>query len=92
MTSIQRIAILGAGVSGGQLAALFSNAGFDTLLFDTSQELAEQQLKKLHAMSPSPFFSERCANRITPCNYDVHLELLKEVDWVIEAIVEHFET
>lgn len=92
MTSIQRIAILGAGVSGGQLAALFSNAGFDTLLFDTSQELAEQQLQRLRATSPSPFFSERCANRITACNYDDHLERLKEADWVIEAIVERFET
>ncbi|MGH1365330.1 MAG: 3-hydroxyacyl-CoA dehydrogenase NAD-binding domain-containing protein [Calditrichia bacterium] len=91
MTSIKRVAILGAGVSGGQLAALFSNAGFETLLYDLTQELVEEQLKHLQETVPSPFFSARCARKVKACNYREHLAELATVDWVIESIVERPE-
>ena len=41
-SNIERVAVLGAGVMGAQLAAHFSNAGIPSFLFDISQEVAEK--------------------------------------------------
>ena len=45
MPEIKTIGVCGAGVMGGQLAAFFAGAGFKTLLFDLTQELAEKGLQ-----------------------------------------------
>ena len=39
---IEKVAILGAGVMGGQIAAHLANAGIPSLAFDMNQELAEK--------------------------------------------------
>ena len=36
--SFSKIAVLGSGTMGGQIAAHFANLGFDVVMFDTSKE------------------------------------------------------
>lgn len=88
---IEKVAVLGAGVMGAQIAAHLSNAGIRSFLFDVSQEIAESGFKAAVALKPAPFYNPRTASLITPCNYDAHLEKLSEVDWVVEAIVERLD-
>ncbi len=36
--AFSKIAVLGSGTMGGQIAAHFANLGFDVVMFDTSEE------------------------------------------------------
>ncbi|MFQ6082221.1 MAG: 3-hydroxyacyl-CoA dehydrogenase NAD-binding domain-containing protein [Candidatus Aminicenantia bacterium] len=91
MVGIKKIAVLGAGVMGSQLAAHFSNAGYPVLLYDLNQELAEVGLKKALEAKPPAFYHKDFARLIAPCNYEEHLDLLAECQWVIEAIAERLD-
>ncbi|MBW9266508.1 MAG: 3-hydroxyacyl-CoA dehydrogenase/enoyl-CoA hydratase family protein [Candidatus Thiodiazotropha sp. (ex. Lucinisca nassula)] len=93
----KRVAILGAGVMGAQIAAHFTNAGIPSLLFDLPKEgmdksaIAKQAIKSLMKQKPEPLAVATNASRITPCNYDDDLEKLIDCDLVIEAIAEKME-
>jgi 3-hydroxyacyl-CoA dehydrogenase len=88
---IEKVAILGAGIMGSQLAAHLANTKTQTLLFDVSQEKADLGLKSVQEMKPAAFFSPYNATYITQCNYEDHLHKIAEVDWVIEAIIEQLD-
>ena len=88
---IEKVAVLGAGVMGAQLAGHLANAGIPSLLFDISQELAEKGVEVLGKLKPAPLYKPKNSQLITPCNYDDHLELLKEADWILEAVAERLD-
>ena len=56
--NIKKIAVLGAGTMGSQIAAHFANASVPSLLLDMPG-LAAQALDKLKKMDPAP----RCSTR-----------------------------
>ena len=91
MSEIRTIGVCGAGVMGSQLAALFASAGFDVLLFDLNQELSEKGIAGALKAKPAAFYHKRFAKKIKPCNYEEHLPLVAECDWVIEAIAERLD-
>ncbi len=94
--SVSKVAVLGAGVMGAQIAAHFNNAGFESILFDLPRErgdknaLVNQSLKQLKKMRPSPLAYPNMTG-ILPANYEDDLESLKNCDLVIEAISENIE-
>lgn len=89
--AIKKIAVLGTGVMGSQIAAHFANAGIPVLAFDISQKIAEKGLQALQNLKPSPYFEVKSSSRITPCNYKEHLERLDEADWIIETVIENLD-
>ncbi|MFQ6614126.1 MAG: 3-hydroxyacyl-CoA dehydrogenase/enoyl-CoA hydratase family protein [Fidelibacterota bacterium] len=88
---INRVAVLGAGVMGAQLAGHLANAGIPSLLFDLSQELAEKGLKTLTTLKPAPLYKPKNADLITPCNYKDHGEKINTADWILEAVAERLD-
>ena len=88
---IEKVAVLGAGVMGAQIATHLSNAGIPSLLFDMNQELAVNGLEGMQKLKPSPVYNPKTLGLITPCNYDEHLDRIAEVDWVIEVIAERLD-
>ncbi len=94
---IRKVAVLGAGVMGAQIAAHLVNAGVDTVLFDLAAKegpangIVDKALANLQKLSPAPYASKSLAGAITAANYDQHLELLKECDLIIEAIAERMD-
>ena len=84
----EKAAVLGAGVMGAQLAGHFANAGIPTLLFDISQDLSEQGIENLKKLKPAPLYKPKNTSLITPCTYENHIELIKDTDWVLEAVAE----
>ncbi|MFN8770144.1 MAG: 3-hydroxyacyl-CoA dehydrogenase/enoyl-CoA hydratase family protein [Neisseriaceae bacterium] len=94
---IRKVAVLGAGVMGAQIAAHFGNAGITTILFDLkskgskSNELVEKALDSLKKLKPKPLAWSKSLDYITVANYDDSLELLKDCDLVIEAIAEKLD-
>jgi 3-hydroxyacyl-CoA dehydrogenase len=89
--NIEKVAVLGAGVMGAQIAGHFANAGIPALLFDINQELAEKGVAGLKKMKPAPLYKPKNAEMVEPCNYDDHLIKLPEVDLVIEAVAERLD-
>ena len=63
-TKIEKVAVLGAGTMGSQIAGHLANAGIPSMLFDIKQELAESGLKKLIDLKPAPLFNPKNNNII----------------------------
>lgn len=87
---IKKVAILGAGTMGSQIAAHFANASIPSLLFDMPG-LAKSGIDRLKKMDPAPLFDPSLTAFIEPLEFGPDFVRLKEADWVIEAIVEDVE-
>ncbi len=91
---VRKVAVLGAGVMGAQIAAHLVNAKVPTVLFDLPAKEGDKNgivLKAVDALKkqkPSPLSNKEAVLHITPANYEDHLHLLKDCDLVIEAIAE----
>src|SRR5688500_19243198 len=88
---IRSVAVLGAGVMGSQIAAHFANAGVPALLLDVTAEAAGQGLQRARTLKPDPFFTPDTWKLVTTGSFDDGLARLKDVDWILEAIVERLD-
>ena len=85
---IKKVAVLGTGVMGSQIAAHLSNANIEVYAFDMNQEVSLAGLDACKKLKPSPYYNIKSHSLITAMNYEEHLEKLIECDWIIEAISE----
>ena len=88
---INKVAVLGTGVMGSQIAAHLTNVGIPVYAFDMNQEISEEGIYNCKKLKPSPFYNPKTIELITPCNYDDHLDKLSECDWIIEVISERLD-
>ncbi|MCH9755633.1 MAG: 3-hydroxyacyl-CoA dehydrogenase/enoyl-CoA hydratase family protein [Gammaproteobacteria bacterium] len=94
---IKKVAVLGAGVMGAQIAAHVANAGIETCLFDLASEgkdpykLVKTSIQKLNKLKPSPLGTKETAHLLKACQYDTDLAELANCDLVIEAIGERLD-
>ena len=92
---IERIAVLGAGVMGSGIAAQAANAGLSVLLLDVASDdsagpddLARAAVARLQQQHPVPLMMRDAVKRIEAGSMEHDLNRIKDVDWVIEAVVE----
>jgi 3-hydroxyacyl-CoA dehydrogenase len=94
---VRKVAVLGAGVMGAQIAAHLANARVQPVLFDLAAEgrdksaIAKKALEGLAKLEPSPLATKAVLESIVPANYDEHLAWLAGCDLVIEAISERMD-
>ena len=88
---ITNVAVLGTGVMGGQIAAHLANVGINVFAFDINQETAEKNIELTSSMKPSPYYNPKYINRISPVNYNDHLDKIKECQWIVEVVAEKIE-
>ncbi|MHB1121651.1 MAG: 3-hydroxyacyl-CoA dehydrogenase/enoyl-CoA hydratase family protein [Ramlibacter sp.] len=102
---VRRVAVLGAGVMGAQIAAHLVNVKVPVVLFDLAAKpkdaasaalssknaVVSKAVESLKKLKPSPLGVEDDAALIAQANYDEHLEQLRECDLVIEAIAERMD-
>ncbi|MGD8748201.1 MAG: 3-hydroxyacyl-CoA dehydrogenase NAD-binding domain-containing protein [Balneolaceae bacterium] len=96
--SIEKVAVLGSGTMGSQIAAHCVNAGLQVWLLDLKDTESEnpnrqvlENIKKLKKMTPAPLGLPEYADQIQPGNFTDNIDVLKEVDWICEAIVEKMD-
>jgi 3-hydroxyacyl-CoA dehydrogenase len=93
---IQKVAVLGAGVMGAQIAAHCINAGIETMLFDLPAKegdpsaLVRKALASLTKLKPSPLAIPSLSSAIQVGHYD-DLKNLADCDLIIEAIAERLD-
>ena len=68
---INKVAVLGTGVMGSQIAAHLSNANIQVYAYDISQEVANQGLEVCKNLKPSPFYNVKTIELITAMNYEL---------------------
>lgn len=95
---IRKVAVLGSGVMGSQIAAHCVNAGLEVMLLDLKSDdpkrpnkIAEESLKKILKLKPAPFGLSKFAERIQVGNFDDDLDALGNVDWVCEVVIERMD-
>ena len=94
---VKKVAVLGAGVMGAQIAAHLVNVKVPVILFDLSAKegpkngIVSKAVEGLKKLKPAPLGVAADAALIGQANYEEHLELLKDCDLVIEAIAERMD-
>ncbi len=95
---IRKVAVLGSGVMGSQIAAHCINAGLEVLLLDLKSDdsnrpnkIAEESVKKLLKMKPAPLADPSMATLIKMGNFEDDLEALANYDWICEVVVERMD-
>ena len=99
---IKKVAILGAGVMGAQIAAQCINVGIPVVLFDLPSKsddgkpvnknaIALKAIENLKKLKPAPLGLANDANLIQAANYEDDLGLLAGCDLIIEAIAERLD-
>ena len=94
---IRKVAVLGAGVMGAQIAAHCANADVPVILFDLPAKegpangVVDKALAGMKKLDPAPFAAKDRAQYIESANYGSDLARLGECDLVIEAIAEKME-
>lgn len=84
---VKKVAVLGAGTMGSQIAAHFANASVPSLLFDMPG-LAKAGIERLQKLEPAPLFDSSLSSLIEPLEFGKDFERLKTADWIIEAVIE----
>jgi 3-hydroxyacyl-CoA dehydrogenase len=94
-TNIKKIAVVGAGIMGGGIAAQMADAGAQVMLLDVVPEgasnrnaLAEAAVQKQRESLPPGFVYPSRASLITCGNLEDDLGKLSDCDWIIEAVKE----
>uniref|UniRef100_UPI0025D0B988 3-hydroxyacyl-CoA dehydrogenase/enoyl-CoA hydratase family protein n=1 Tax=uncultured Acidovorax sp. TaxID=158751 RepID=UPI0025D0B988 len=94
---VKKVAVLGAGVMGAQIAAHLVNVKVPVVLFDLPAKegpkngIVTKAVEGLKKLKPSPLGVADDAALIQQANYEEHMHLLKECDLVIEAIAERMD-
>jgi 3-hydroxyacyl-CoA dehydrogenase len=94
---VRKVAVLGAGVMGAQIAAHLVNVKVPVVLFDLPAKegpkngIVTKAIEGLKKLKPAPLGLVEDAVLIEQANYEEHLDKLKECDLVIEAIAERMD-
>jgi len=94
---VKKVAVLGAGVMGAQIAAHLVNVKVQVVLFDLAAKegpkngIVTKAIEGLKKLKPAPLGVPEDAALIQQANYDEHMHVLKECDLIIEAIAERMD-
>ena len=94
---VRKVAVLGAGVMGAQIAAHCVNAKVPVVLFDLPAKdgpkngVVLRAIDNLKKLNPAPLGNKDDSIHIQPANYEENLELLRGCDVIIEAIAERMD-
>ena len=94
---VKKVAVLGAGVMGAQIAAHLVNCRVPVVLFDLPAKdgpkngIVSRAIEGLKKLKPAPLGVADDAALIQQANYEEHMDVLKECDLIIEAIAERMD-
>jgi 3-hydroxyacyl-CoA dehydrogenase len=94
---VKKVAVLGAGVMGAQIAAHMVNVKVPVVLFDLPAKegakngIVTRAIDNLKKLKPAPLGVADDAALIQQANYEEHLEQLRDCDLIIEAIAERMD-
>ena len=104
--TIKKAAVLGSGIMGSRIACHFANIGVEVVLLDivprdlddkdkdnpaARNKLVNDALQTAIKSNPSPLYDKDRARLIETGNFDDDMSKIKDVDWIIEVVVENLD-
>lgn len=102
--TIKQVAVLGSGVMGSRIAALFAGIGLPVLLLDilpkdvpedapkaVRNKIVNDALAAAAKSNPSPLYTPDSLRLITTGNFTDNMKDIGKADWIIEVVVERLD-
>ena len=88
---IKNVVVIGSGTMGSGIAAHLCNANIPVTLLDLKTEISEKARDKIHKSRPPLLIDKSKINNIKVGNINDNFDVVKNADWVVEAVVERID-
>ena len=88
---INQVVIIGSGTMGSGIAAQLCNANIPVTLLDLKTEISERARERIYKSRPPLLIDKKKINNIKVGNINDNLDILKDADWIVEAVVERID-
>ena len=89
--NIKNVVGIGSGIMGSGIAAQLCNANILVTLLDLKTQISEKAKKKIFESRPPLLIDKSKIDNINVGNIDEDFDIVKEADWIIEAVVEKID-
>ena len=89
--NIKNVVVIGSGTMGSGIAAQLCNANISVTLLDLKTQISEKAKKKIFESRPPLLIDKSKIDNIKVGNIDEDFDIVKEADWIIEAVVEKID-
>jgi len=88
---IKKVVVIGSGTMGSGIAAHLCNANVPVTLLDLTTEISEKARDRIFKSKPPLLLDKTQINNIKVGNINDNFDVVKEADWVVEAVVERID-
>jgi len=88
---IKRVVVIGSGTMGSGIAAHLCNANIPVTLLDLKTEISEKARERIYSSRPPLLLDKLKINNINIGNINDNFGVVKDADWVVEAVVEKID-
>ena len=89
--NIKNVVVIGSGTMGSGIAAHLCNANIPVTLLDLKTEISEKARERIHKSRPPLLIDKSKINNIKIGNISDNFDVVKEADWIVEAVVERID-
>ena len=87
----KNVVVIGSGTMGSGIAAHLCNANIPVTLLDLKTEISEKARDRIHKSKPPLLIDKSKINNIKVGNINDNFDVVKDADWVVEAVVERID-
>ena len=88
---IKKVVVIGSGTMGSGIAAQLCNANIPVTLLDLKTEISEKAKERILKSRPPLLIDKLKINNIKVGNINDDFNMVKDADWVVEAVVERID-
>src|SRR5210317_2215347 len=88
---IKKVVVIGSGTMGSGIAAHLCNANIPVTLLDLTTEISQKARDRIFKSKPPLLLDKSQINNIQVGNIEDNFEVVKEADWIVEAVVERID-
>ena len=88
---IKKVVVIGSGTMGSGIAAHLCNANIPVTLLDLTTEISKKARDRIHKSRPPLLLDKTKIENIKVGNINENFDVVKEADWVVEAVVERID-
>jgi len=88
---IKNVVVIGSGTMGSGIAAHLCNANVPVTLLDLKTEISEKARERIYKSRPPLLIDKSKINNIKVGNISDDFDIVKDADWVVEAVVERID-
>ncbi len=88
---IKKVVIIGSGTMGSGIAAHLCNAKVPVTLLDLKTEISSAARDRIYKSRPPLLIDKSRINNIKVGNINDDFDVVKEADWIVEAVVERID-